>query len=114
MLRCPGMAELMQNWRDDQNGNWGFSAPVSSDEWMQNLDVDRPIGDISAGWGWRSTYAGLERHENPNTGNVANRNVLDLSIQFVSLPFGLLFSLNTDWSVILVYLYLLETYDCIY
>jgi hypothetical protein len=106
------MAELVQNWRNEQNGDRGLSAPVSSDKWMQNLDMDRPIGDLSVGWGWRSTYAGLERRENPNTGNVADKNVLDPPIRFVSLPFGLLFSLNTDWSVILVYLYLLETYDC--
>lgn len=102
MLGRPGMAELMQNWRDDEHGDRGLSAPVSSNEWMQTLDVNRPIGDISAAWGWRSTYAGLERREDPNTGDIVDENVLDPPIRFVSLPFGLSFSLNTDWLVLLV------------
>lgn len=97
MLSRPGMAELIQNWRDDENGDRELSAPVSSSEWMQNLDVNRPLGDISGARGWRSTYAGLERHEDPNTGNVIDENVLDPPIRFLSLPFGISFSLNTDW-----------------
>ncbi|KAG8705692.1 hypothetical protein FRC08_001513 [Ceratobasidium sp. 394] len=97
MLSLPGMAELMQTWRSNQMGDHGLSAPISSDEWMRTLDVNRPLGDITDGWGWRSTFAGLERHEDLNTGNVTDENVLEPPIRFVSLPFGLSFSLNTDW-----------------
>jgi hypothetical protein len=99
MLSLPGMSELMQNWRNDQNDDWGLRGPISSEEWMRDLNVDRPIGDISDGWGWRSTSAGLERRYDPHTGNVADESVLDPPIRFVSLPFGLSLSLNTDWSV---------------
>lgn len=97
VLRLPGMSELMQNWQNDENGDRGLSAPISSEEWMRNLDIHRPVGDISEGWGWRSTLAGLERREDPNTGGATNESALDPPIRFVSLPFGLSLSLNTDW-----------------
>lgn len=95
MLVLPGMAELMQNWRGDDDHE--LSAPMSSDKWMQNLDPNRPIGDISTAWGWRSTYAGLERREDINTGDTVDENVLEQPLRFVSLPFGLSLSMNTDW-----------------
>jgi hypothetical protein len=64
MLSLPGVSELLQNWRNNENQDYGLSAPISNDDWMRNLDPNKPIGDISEGWGWRSTCAGLERLEN--------------------------------------------------
>ncbi|QRV79852.1 Transposase family tnp2 [Ceratobasidium sp. AG-Ba] len=97
MLSRPGMAELLQNWRSDRHDDHVFGAPISCEEWMRNLDINRPLGDISDGWGWRSTYAGLERREDPETGLFTDENAVDPPIRFTSLPFGLSFSLNTDW-----------------
>lgn len=96
MLSLPGVSELMQNWRDGDSDQ-GLSAPMTSEDWMRNIDINKPIGDISEGWGWRSTLAGLERHVDPGTGDIVDESVLDPPIRFVSLPFGLSFSLNTDW-----------------
>ncbi|QRV85925.1 Transposase family tnp2 [Ceratobasidium sp. AG-Ba] len=97
MLNLPGMSELIQTWRNNADNDWELSEPISSEEWMQNLDPNRPIGDISEGWGWRSTLAGLERRYNPQVGIAADENVLDRPIRFVSLPFGLSLTMNTDW-----------------
>ncbi|QRV73450.1 Transposase family tnp2 [Ceratobasidium sp. AG-Ba] len=101
MLCIPGMSDLIQTWRKDLeidgDDDWDISAPISSDTWMRNLDMDRPIGDISEGWGWRSTSAGLERRLDPETRNVADVDVLDPPVRFVSLPFGISLSMNTDW-----------------
>ncbi|KAF8597086.1 hypothetical protein BDV93DRAFT_411443, partial [Ceratobasidium sp. AG-I] len=97
VMSLPGMSELMQNWRSDEADDYELSAPVTSNEWMETLNPNKPIGDISDGWGWRSTFAGLHRHENQITGNVVDESELDPPIRFVSLPYGLSFSLNTDW-----------------
>jgi hypothetical protein len=96
MLSLPGMSELMQSWRNDDSDR-GLSAPITNEEWIRNVDINKPIGDISEGWGWRSTLAGLERREHPNTGDIIDESALDPPIRFVSLPFGLSFTLNTDW-----------------
>jgi hypothetical protein len=97
MISLPGMAELMQGWRNNEDDNEELSTPVSSDEWMHSLDPNRPIGDRCEGWGWCSTMAGLERHQDPDTGYVTDQSMLDLPVCFVSLLLGLSFSLNTDW-----------------
>lgn len=104
MLSLPGVSELMQNWRDGDNDQ-GLSAPITGEEWMRDVDIDKPIGDISEGWGWRSTLAGLERRRDPRTGNIVDKSVLEQPIRFVSLPFGISFSLNTDW---------LAAFTCLY
>ncbi|QRW10162.1 Transposase family tnp2 [Ceratobasidium sp. AG-Ba] len=97
MLRLPGISELMQTWRDDERNDGELGGPIPSEEWMQNLDLNTPIADISDGWGWRSTSAGLERRYDQHTGNVIDESILDPPIRFVSLPYGISLSLNTDW-----------------
>ncbi|QRW11877.1 Transposase family Tnp2 protein [Ceratobasidium sp. AG-Ba] len=96
LLNLPGMSELLQHWRNDESDH-EVSRPIPSNEWIENLDVNKSIGNISDGWGWRSTSAGLERRIDPDTGYVYDENVLDPPIRFVSLPFGLSLTLNTDW-----------------
>ncbi|QRV94937.1 Transposase family tnp2 [Ceratobasidium sp. AG-Ba] len=103
MLRIPGMSTLIQTWRKDQgdddgdDGDWNITAPIPSDTWMHNLDVNRPISDISDGWGWRSTSAGLERRQDPETRYIVDMDVLNPPVRFVSLPYGISLSMNTDW-----------------
>ncbi|QRV96270.1 Transposase family tnp2 [Ceratobasidium sp. AG-Ba] len=96
LLSLPGMSELMQHWRNDESDH-GLSEPIPNNEWMENLDINQLIGNISDGWGWRSTAAGLERRIDPRTGDVIDHCVVDPPIRFVSLPFGLSLTLNTDW-----------------
>ncbi|KAG8703013.1 hypothetical protein FRC09_004399 [Ceratobasidium sp. 395] len=95
MLIQPGIAELMQTWR--AHDDHGMSAPVSSQDWMHELNYQKPLGDIMDGWGWRSTTAGLHRTLDPETGDIVDVSEVDPPIRFVSLPFGISFSMNTDW-----------------
>lgn len=97
VFSLPGMAELMQTWRTGDDDHDEFTAPISSDEWLHGLDPDKPIGDIPEGWGWRSTLAGLQRQQDPLTQDIVDEIPHEGPIRFVSLPFGISFSLNTDW-----------------
>ncbi|KAF8702621.1 hypothetical protein RHS03_06349, partial [Rhizoctonia solani] len=96
MLSLPGMSELMQTWRSQDNDH-GIAAPIPSDGWMRGLNRHKGLGNITDGWGWRSTMAGLQRVEDPETGDIIDESKLDPPIRFVSLPYGILFSLNTNW-----------------
>ncbi|KAG9084505.1 hypothetical protein FS749_005190 [Ceratobasidium sp. UAMH 11750] len=97
MLTLPGISELMQTWRLSEADKEELTAPTPCEDWLQNLDVDRPIGDIHEGWGWRSMVAGLERVQDPRTGDIVDKSFTEPPIRFVSLPYGLSLSLNTDW-----------------
>ncbi|KAF8675480.1 hypothetical protein RHS04_06703 [Rhizoctonia solani] len=98
ILSLSGMAELLQTWRSKGHGdNAGLLDPILSHKWMEGLDENLPIGDISKGWGWREMEAGLEQLYNPTTGNVIDHQTIELPICFVSLPYGILLLLNTDW-----------------
>ncbi|KAG8721874.1 hypothetical protein FRC08_009397 [Ceratobasidium sp. 394] len=95
MLIQPGMAELMQTWRTEDDHE--LAAPVSSQDWMRDLNHNQPLGDITDGWGWRSTAAALHRGRDPITRDIVDESEVHPPIRFVSLPFGISFSLNTDW-----------------
>jgi hypothetical protein len=97
MLSLAGTAELLQTWKNEEDDHNGLLEPISSNLWMENIDVNKPLGDISDGWNWRSTEAGLSRFYDPNTGEVTDRRMIAEPVRFVSLPFGLSLSLNTDW-----------------
>ncbi|QRV78718.1 Transposase family Tnp2 protein [Ceratobasidium sp. AG-Ba] len=97
MLCLPGMAEIMQTWRTEAGDSDGLKAPVPSEYWMQHTNPNKPIGDMCDAWGWRSIEAGLERYADPRTGNIVDKSTLDPPVRFVSLPFGISLSLNTDW-----------------
>jgi hypothetical protein len=99
ILSLSGMAELMQTWRTFPDVRQGLVAPISSEVWMENLDMNCPLGDISDGWGWCSTMAGLEWAVDSLTGDVSDRSILDPPVRVSSLPFGISLSLNTDWCV---------------
>ncbi|KDN34883.1 hypothetical protein RSAG8_12070, partial [Rhizoctonia solani AG-8 WAC10335] len=72
VLNLPGAAELVQSWRNKPGDRDGLSAPTSSREWMEDLDINRPLTDISDGWGWRSTEAKLQRLWDPITRSVSD------------------------------------------
>jgi hypothetical protein len=97
MLSLAGTAELLQTWKKEEDNHEGLLEPISSDLWMENIDMNKPLGDISDGWNWRSTEAGLSRFYDPNTGEVIDQRMIAEPVRFVSLPFGLSLSLNTDW-----------------
>ncbi|QRW25937.1 Transposase family tnp2 [Rhizoctonia solani] len=90
------MSELMQTWRSGDDDH-GIKPPVSNEDWMRNLNHNKELGNITEGWGWRSTMAGLQRVQDPDTRNVIDESGPDPPIRFVSLPYGISFSLNTDW-----------------
>ncbi|GAB1527547.1 hypothetical protein RhiTH_010723 [Rhizoctonia solani] len=96
IFSLPGMSELMQTWRSGDNDH-GIKPPVSNKDWMRNLNHNKELGNITEGWGWRSTMAGLQQVQDPNTRNVIDESGPDPPIRFVSLPYGISFSLNTDW-----------------
>ncbi|QRV80055.1 Transposase family tnp2 [Ceratobasidium sp. AG-Ba] len=97
ILSLPGMSELLQHWRNDDDDNEGLKTVLTSEEWMQKLDLNRSMGDLCDGWGWRSSKAGLERRTDPHTGTVTDESPFEPPVRFVSLPFGLSLTLNTDW-----------------
>ncbi|QRV74708.1 Transposase family Tnp2 protein [Ceratobasidium sp. AG-Ba] len=96
LLSLPGISELLQVWRGDADKE-GPSPPIPCEEWIQRIDINKSIGDIHEGWGWRSTKAGLERYRHPVTGDIIDESPLNPPVRFVSLPYGLSLSLNTDW-----------------
>jgi hypothetical protein len=109
LLNLCGVAELMQNWQHDEDDhNWG-TAPVPWESWIRHLDANKPLGDLSDGWRWRSTEAGLERIVDDRTHVVYDRSVVNPAIRFVGLPFGISLSMNTDWYVC-ASLHLFRTY----
>ncbi|QRW07944.1 Transposase family tnp2 [Ceratobasidium sp. AG-Ba] len=97
ILSLPGMSELMQHWRSGIEDTTGMKPPVTSEDWMRDLNPHKPMGDLYDGWGWRSIRAGLERRTNPRTGTVGDESPFQPPVRFTSLPFGLSLTLNTDW-----------------
>ena len=64
------------------------------------------MGDITDGWGWRAVSWGLERRKVSSA--VSRWGVEDVLVEekvqrFVSLPCGLLFSVNIDWYACLIF-----------
>lgn len=76
ILGLAGMSELTQTWRSNKNDKDELVAPVTCNTWMQNLDPNKPIGDIHKGWGWRSKEAGMEQYREPETGDMVDRSPL--------------------------------------
>jgi hypothetical protein len=95
MLSRDGYAELIQTWR--KPGDHGPAVPISSQEWLNQVDLDEPLGCITHGWDWRSRSAGLERVHNAHTGLVFDRSMVDPPIRYSSLPFSLSLSMNINW-----------------
>jgi hypothetical protein len=61
-------------------------------------DLDKPMTDITDGWGWRAVQAGLERRRNGKW-EIKDVDVHELKLQFVALPNGLILQINIDWYI---------------
>lgn len=100
MLLLSGIFELLQNWREDED-DVNHTAPITPEEWMDNIDLLRSLCNMCTGHGWCSTMAGLEHTFDPDTGIVHDWSPLDPPRRFSSLPLGISLSMNTDWYVLL-------------
>jgi hypothetical protein len=102
MFSRPGVAELVQDWCEGDDDYEDNAAPIHPDEWMEMLEHDRILGDISTGYGWCAAEAGMERVvdlEGDAQGDdiVYDQSTLESALRFISLEFGLSLSMNTDW-----------------
>ncbi|KAF8594301.1 hypothetical protein BDV93DRAFT_565570 [Ceratobasidium sp. AG-I] len=97
LLMRPGMKELMQHWR--RNDNPVDNEPLSKDDWLETKGPQEIFGDISQAWGWRAEPVGLTRRwdaENNSYGDTVDD---DGPISLASRPLGLSLSLNHDGRV---------------
>ncbi|KAF7304950.1 hypothetical protein MKEN_01209400 [Mycena kentingensis (nom. inval.)] len=96
MLARPGKYEECQHWRRDDDHEQ--APPISRQQWVTETDPTTPLRDIHDGWRWRNVPAHVERQW-----DAAHKRVLDIvpenlePIRFVSLPCGLLLTINLDW-----------------
>ncbi|KAJ7479156.1 hypothetical protein FB451DRAFT_1172268 [Mycena latifolia] len=88
MCLQPGKVAQWQEWRGplDSVGQRYAAFP----------DPDKPMSDISDGWGWRAIQAGLERRRN-GSWEIRDVDVSELKQQFVALPNGLVVQININW-----------------
>jgi hypothetical protein len=93
----PGMAELMQNWRTQPDDHDNMTTPISVEDWMVNLDHNRPLADMPDGYDWRARMAGMERVVEEGGDVAFDRSTIEPPVRFASLPYGLSLSMNTDW-----------------
>ncbi|KAG9104776.1 hypothetical protein FRC06_010283 [Ceratobasidium sp. 370] len=96
VLSQPGMAEFMQNWPASPDDHKEMVPPISVEEWMANLDVNQPLGDMSNSWGWRANMAD-DAGDTAGGDLVYDQSRLDPPVRLSSLPYGLLLSMNIDW-----------------
>ena len=103
-LLRPGKYQEFQHWRlsgiDEAREVPPMEAPEDPLDAYDN--VYWVLGDITDGWGWRAVAWGLERRKVSSA--VSQWGVDDVLVEekrqrFVSLPCGLLFSINIDWYV---------------
>ncbi|ETW82454.1 hypothetical protein HETIRDRAFT_426132 [Heterobasidion irregulare TC 32-1] len=101
-LQRKGKYEEFQHWRLPGLDDVGEVPPLN--EPRDPLDafnnVNWVMGDITNGWGWRAVSWGWERRKVSSA--VSLWGVEDVLVEekqqrFVSLPCGLLFSINIDW-----------------
>ncbi|EUC63646.1 transposase family Tnp2 protein [Rhizoctonia solani AG-3 Rhs1AP] len=97
LLSRPGMAALSHSWHTAIDQAAQLAPPLSAEAWWNSIDMDTPLGNITEGHGWRSRAAGENREVDEETGNVEDRSPVDPPARFSNLPFGLSFSLNSDW-----------------
>lgn len=95
MCLQPGKVAQWQEWRgpDDIVGQ---REPSELQGFAAFSDPDRPLTDISDGWGWRAVQAGLQRRRN-GVWEIQDVDVDELKQQFVALPNGLIIQINIDW-----------------
>lgn len=96
LLMRPGIYEALQHWRKEGDEP-GPAEPISHEEWLEDLDWDKPMTDIYDGWMWRSLRAFSERVWKPRERQVVDEDPTSQNQRFVSLPMGLVMHLHVDW-----------------
>ena len=103
-LLRPGKYQEFQHWRIPGLDDMGEAAPLDAPHDPLNAyeNIHCTMGDITDAWGWRAVAWGLERRKVSTA--VSSWGVEDVLVEekrqrFVSLPCGLLFSINLDWYV---------------
>lgn len=101
-LLRPGKYDEFQHWRIPGIDEVGEVPPLHApaDPLDAYHDPHWVLGDITDGWGWRAVACGLERRKVRSA--VSQWGVEDVLVEekqqrFVSLPCGLLLSINIDW-----------------
>ena len=75
----------------------GSLPPISREEWLSNLNIHKPLKDITDGLFWGSIPAGLERIWNLDWKTVDDVDVQRLHQRHVLLACGLVLQINLDW-----------------
>lgn len=96
MLLRPGKAKELQSWRG-VGDEAGATRPQSFEEWQRLHPADQPLYDIHDGSAWRAVQAGLERKIDYTGCRAYDTDTGARSLRFVSLPLGLLLTMNLDW-----------------
>ncbi|KAJ6554294.1 hypothetical protein B0H19DRAFT_1293882 [Mycena capillaripes] len=94
MCLQPGKVAQWQEWRGPGDGA-GRREPSTLKGFDAFPDPDKPMTDITDGWGWRAIQAGLERRRN-GVWEIRDVDVQNLKQQFVALPNGLVVQINID------------------
>jgi hypothetical protein len=95
MCLQPGKVAQWQEWRGPADAP-GKREPSTRTGYDAFDDLDKPMVDITDGWGWRAIQAGLERRRN-GIWEIRDVDVHELRQQFVALPNGLVLQINVDW-----------------
>lgn len=95
MCLQPGKVGQWQEWRRPTDVV-GKREPSKLKDYAAFPDLDKPMTDITDGWGWRAIQAGLERRRNGRW-EIRDVDVSELNQQFVALPNGLVVQINIDW-----------------
>ena len=95
MCLQPGKVAQWQEWRGPADVV-GKREPSKLKGYAASTDLDKPMRDITDGWGWRAIQAGLERRRNGRW-EIRDVDVCEVNQQFVALPNGLVVQINIDW-----------------
>jgi len=97
LLMRPGKWDELQSWR--QEFDIGPGLPLSRDKWLAQLNMEKPLCDVTDGWVWRSIPAGAERFWDPDRKKVQDLNARRVLQRHVSLECGIVLQINLDWYV---------------
>jgi hypothetical protein len=84
MCLQPGKVAQLQEWRGPGD-SVGRRKPSNLKGYDAFPDPDKPMTDITDGWGWKAIQAGLERRRN-GVWEIHDVDVLELDQRFVALP----------------------------
>ncbi|KAF8205907.1 hypothetical protein K438DRAFT_1963684 [Mycena galopus ATCC 62051] len=90
-----GKVAQWQKWRGPEDIP-GIREPITLKGYAAFTDLDKPMSDITHGWGWRAVQAGLERRRNGKW-EIRDVDVHEVRQEFVALPNGLILQINIDW-----------------